>query len=453
MPEPELTALVGLHNPAVRMSAQLTLQGAGYHVTAVESMEEFLPECETGEPRELYFLDTNLNLGGFPQGDARSIQQVRKALQSRGFLETTPEREASRLIGTTGAEDEAITARRVGFEVVIKPYSVSDLLGRYTLFCNPNVGKQLVVPPNRFDHLTSADLRMRLGELHTGDRRRDRNQLFALYQKAVKSWGDSRISESKGVSEAGAFFQLFDNHYRHTRQTWSGLKLPSKIPLVRTTDVVEGGLAHVVNGTEVYTDSRTTSMCKDRGTLAYLSDHELAHVLSRENPALMEALRKHLGYTGPHPVDFSHPVFDGRMLNNPDVTGHYATYIQIGSERLRVLPVVMLQEGYSSQSLAAAFNARELQDMFLVVEEQGETLKPVLTGGDPTFIAFGQANGFAERYGGIINPEYPVIHFDELWADTLAAVRRDLYDTERSEGIPRCDEGFLRGIDDLLRAA
>ncbi|HLD04239.1 MAG TPA: hypothetical protein VJG90_00820 [Candidatus Nanoarchaeia archaeon] len=439
-----LTAAIGLHEPGVKQITKMHLQYAGYTVREFDTIESFLNHCGEGEPHELYFLDTNLETEQRKlQPDGQSIHQAHGVLQRRGLLVATTNRESSRLIGTTGHINEAQAAIQLGFEVVMKPHNLADLVGRYVRFCRSEESEKLIIPPRCFDHFTPADFKARLEARYSGERRLDESQLCTAYKKAVTSWS---------LGDSAAFFQLFDDHLRHTRITWPTLHLPNRIPLVRCKDLVEGGLAYTIQGAEVYTDNRVVVMTANPGTKAYYCDHELAHVLSRENSALMEALRERLGYTGPHPVDFNHPIFDERMLNNPDVTRHYATHILMGAERVRVLPIVMLQKGYTSQSLAAAFNAHELQDMFLVVEEHGEELKPVLTGGDPTFIPFGQANGFAERYGGVISPEFPVIHFDEVWADLFAAVRRDLYGTERSEGIPRCDEGFLRGIDDLLRA-
>ena len=420
------TALLGIHNePALASLIGEVLAMNGSKPVIVDNLEDFLHQCR-GQIYGRYVMDLNLSVHG---DDLTSTLTALETLQENGL---SPAEAKRRLIGisgmtppSSGKDSLVLRAKKRGIRALQKPFNVSNLREDYVHFCTPQEGADLIVhdPDGFFTQLTQMDRFIR--------RVSDGTILQYLAKESVQEWTKE---------EQAALRPNLEARQKLLRERYPNLDFPGIVYLIKTNGKDEGGFAYARGPSIIIPESRIPEFKEDWKDGPYMLDHENTHLLMNANPAVRCKMAEHLGFSGSHAVDLSHPNLHSNLVTNPDVTGHYVTVVTIQGKPVSVLPVAYYEGKYGGETLREAIRPDgRLKLKFLEIDPSAEVLKPVFDQERPRLYDLEQVTGFREQIGGIVPYAAPL---DEALADILPALL--------SQESP---SGFLKGIDDILRRA
>jgi hypothetical protein len=191
--------------------------------------------------------------------------------------------------------------------------------------------------------------------------------------------------------------------------------LPKKIFLAVTTGNEEGGAAYTRSNAMFFPEALLEV---PQGDLQKTFCHELFHVLSRNNPALRDALYAVIGFIKCGEIKFPEEL-KTRKITNPDAPfNDHCVLLQVGGENCWAIPILFSSaEKYDVKRGGEFFNY--LQFQFLLVERKSNSLAatPLYEGQKPRLASLQQVSGFYEQTGR--NTEY-IIHPEEILADNFA---------------------------------
>lgn len=205
--------------------------------------------------------------------------------------------------------------------------------------------------------------------------------------------------------------------------------LPDEVLLVKTGDLVEGGLPHTRSNAIIFAGGGIPS--GDQLTALFL--HELHHVLSRLQEERHDAYYALIGF---QPCSFSEP--EGlrlQRLSNPDapVYLHYVPVENPGTDG--VIPFLYASRDYSGEGALPDYFGFGLVP---VAVTKGRCTSLAMTPAD--LLAPQEARGFLEALGG--NTGY-IIHPEETLADNFVFWVMDRQDLATPELPQRVGEFWL----------
>jgi len=185
------------------------------------------------------------------------------------------------------------------------------------------------------------------------------------------------------------------------------LPLPKTIALLKTTGAEEGQAFYTRDTAIVFPEGQLTAA---NPPLEKTIAHELFHILSRENPAMREALYQAIGFTACAEVQLEASL-QPRKITNPDAPRNdHSIRLRVGGKEVAAVPILFsATEKYDTHRGGEFFSY--LQFQFLILENgsgslsAGEVVPP------------SRVSGFFEQVGR--NTDY-VIHPEEILAENFA---------------------------------
>ncbi len=189
--------------------------------------------------------------------------------------------------------------------------------------------------------------------------------------------------------------------------------LTGRVPLVRTTALVESGLPHT-RGTAIVLPERVLAW--NDAALRRLLAHELFHILTRGRPALRDRLYAAIGFRPCVTVDVPETMAATKITNPDAPDERFAISIRFQGVPFEVIPMVFS----SAASAAAAVTtpiAAQAALRFVAVERAGD--RCVLAVGPDVAVMFPETDveGLFDQVGR--NTRY-VMHPEEILADNFA---------------------------------
>jgi hypothetical protein len=184
------------------------------------------------------------------------------------------------------------------------------------------------------------------------------------------------------------------------------LPLPKTIALLKTTGAEEGQAFYTRDTAIVFPEGQLTNATPLEKTIA----HELFHILSRENPAMREALYQAIGFTSCAELQLPASL-QSRKITNPDAPRNdHSIRLRVDGKEVAAVPILFsATEKYDTHRGGEFFSY--LQFQFLILENgsgrlsAGEVVPPA------------RVSGFFEQVGR--NTDY-VIHPEEILAENFA---------------------------------
>jgi len=190
------------------------------------------------------------------------------------------------------------------------------------------------------------------------------------------------------------------------------LRLPATIRMLKTSGNEEG-MAAYCRGPSIVVPQNLAGMplAKLERTLT----HELFHIYSSHNPKLRSALYGVVGFMSCEAVAFPEALAK-RKLTNPDAPRlDFYILIKQGENRVPMIPILYSRrETYDTKAGGEFFNYLLMR--LMVLEKDGEKLRPVLNGGQPKLVDVRDAPDYMEQIGK--NTGY-IIHPEEILADNF----------------------------------
>lgn len=189
------------------------------------------------------------------------------------------------------------------------------------------------------------------------------------------------------------------------------LGLPPEVLLVQTTGREEANAAYSRAHAIVLPQSQ---LAQPDAELETLVTHELFHVVSRNNPELRQRLYAILGFQPcrevPLPADLAE-----RRIANPDAPRLDCwVELSVAGTPLRCVPILLANGPYQPDRHPSFFSY--LQFRLLVVEGEGDNLRPVLRNGQPVLLEPYATPDYFAHIGR--NTGY-IIHPEEVLADNF----------------------------------
>jgi hypothetical protein len=187
------------------------------------------------------------------------------------------------------------------------------------------------------------------------------------------------------------------------------LPLPKTVALLKTTGNEEGHAFYTRDTAIVFPENQLTAAA-DAPPLEKTIAHELFHILSRENPAMREALYHAIGFTPCAEVQLPTPL-QPRKITNPDAPRNdHSIRLQVDGKEVAAVPMLLsATEKYDAQRGGEFFSYMQLQ--FLILENRSGGL------GGGEVVAPSRVSQFFEQVGR--NTDY-VIHPEEILAENFA---------------------------------
>jgi len=228
------------------------------------------------------------------------------------------------------------------------------------------------------------------------DRTVSAEEFLAFVKASVSSWTDAE----KGKVEAAI------GRIRPALEALP-LPLPKTIALLKTTGAEEGQAFYTRDTAIVFPEGQLTAA---NPPLEKTIAHELFHILSRENPAMREALYQAIGFTACAEVQLETSL-QPRKITNPDAPRNdHSIRLRVGGKEVAAVPILFsATEKYDTHRGGEFFSY--LQFQFLILENgsgslsAGEVVPP------------SRVSGFFEQVGR--NTDY-VIHPEEILAENFA---------------------------------
>ena len=248
-------------------------------------------------------------------------------------------------------------------------------------------------------------------------------QRLSSFDRAARLKKESEVSEAEFLNYAATNTLEFnerendfiESHLQRLKPQFDAFKLPwpKTIYIIKTTGNEEGGAAYTRANAIVLPAGKL--LPENKEPMDRLLCHELFHILSRQNPALKEALYGVIGFQKCNEIPFPPNLV---RITNPDApkNDHWIELTANG-KRVSAIPILFANaKTYGSKNGGEFFNY--LTFKFLIVQKSGpdgsmvtyDAQKPILF--DP-----GQAEGFFEQVGR--NTQY-IIHPEEILADNFA---------------------------------
>jgi hypothetical protein len=229
------------------------------------------------------------------------------------------------------------------------------------------------------------------------DRTVSAEEFLAFVKTSVSSWTDAE----RGKVEA-AIGQI-----RPALEALS-LPFPKTIALLKTTGIEEGQAFYTRDTAIVFPEGQLSAA--NATPLEKTIAHELFHILSRENPAMREALYQAIGFTPCAEVQLPASL-QPRKITNPDAPRNdHSIRLRADGKEVAAVPILFsATEKYDSHRGGEFFSY--LQFQFLILENgsgsssAGEVVPP------------SRVSGFFEQVGR--NTDY-VIHPEEILAENFA---------------------------------
>ena len=199
------------------------------------------------------------------------------------------------------------------------------------------------------------------------------------------------------------------------------LPWPETILLVKTTGDEEGGAAYCRGSAIVLPKSIV------HGPAARLDDlllHELFHILSSHNRALRKALYADVGFLPCREIELPGDL-KLRKLTNPDApANNYYTEITVDKTPRLVVPILFSEfDKFDPAKGKSLFDYVTFR--LIVVEENGDELRPVLKDGQSELLDPANTPGYFDKIGR--NTNY-IIHPEEVLADNFVLLINDKKD-------------------------
>lgn len=189
--------------------------------------------------------------------------------------------------------------------------------------------------------------------------------------------------------------------------------LSGRVPLVRTTALVEGALPHT-RGSAIVMPERVLTWSDAR--IHRVLAHELFHILVRRNPALRERLYATIGFRACRVVDRPENLSDIKITNPDAPDERFAIHVRFEGVPVEVIPMVVS----SAKDVAAAIAtplAGQVDLRFVAVLRAGDRcVVPIGPDGAVMFLE-SQIDGLLDQVGR--NTRY-LIHPEEILADNFA---------------------------------
>ena len=229
------------------------------------------------------------------------------------------------------------------------------------------------------------------------DRTVSQDEFLAFAKASVASWTDAE----KGKVET-AIGQI-----RPALEALS-LPLPKTIALLKTTGAEEGQAFYTRDTAIVFPEGQLTAA--NTTPLEKTIAHELFHILSRENPAMREALYQAIGFIPCAEIQLPASL-QARKITNPDAPRNdHSIRLRVDGQEVAAVPILFsAAEKYDTHRGGEFFSY--LQFQFLILENgsgsfsAGEVVPP------------SRVSGFFEQVGR--NTDY-VIHPEEILAENFA---------------------------------
>ena len=229
------------------------------------------------------------------------------------------------------------------------------------------------------------------------DRTVSQDEFLAFAKASVASWTDAE----KGKVET-AIGQI-----RPALEALS-LPLPKTIALLKTTGAEEGQAFYTRDTAIVFPEGQLTAA--NATPLEKTIAHELFHILSRENPAIREALYQAIGFIPCAEIQLPASL-QARKITNPDAPRNdHSIRLRVDGQEVAAVPILFsAAEKYDTHRGGEFFSY--LQFQFLILENgsgsfsAGEVVPP------------SRVSGFFEQVGR--NTDY-VIHPEEILAENFA---------------------------------
>jgi hypothetical protein len=252
------------------------------------------------------------------------------------------------------------------------------------------------------------------------DRTVSAEEFLAFVKASVSSWTDAE----KGKVEA-AIGQI-----RPALEALP-LPLPKTIALLKTTGAEEGQAFYTRDTAIVFPEGQLTAATP---LLEKTIAHELFHILSRENPAVREALYQAIGFTACAEVQLPASL-QPRKITNPDAPRNdHSIRLRLDGKEVAAVPILFSgTEKYDTHRGGEFFSY--LQFQFLILENgssglcAGEVVPP------------SRVSGFFEQVGR--NTDY-VIHPDEILAENFALLVLNEQKVASPEILQRIREILIR---------
>ncbi len=228
------------------------------------------------------------------------------------------------------------------------------------------------------------------------DRTVSAEEFLAFVKASVSSWTDAE----KGKVEA-AIGQI-----RPALEALP-LPLPKTIALLKTTGAEEGQAFYTRDTAIVFPEGQLTAA---NPPLEKTIAHELFHILSRENPAMREALYQAIGFTACAEVQLEASL-QPRKITNPDAPRNdHSIRLRVGGKEVAAVPILFsATEKYDTHRGGEFFSY--LQFQFLILENGSGSLSAA------EVVPPSRVSGFFEQVGR--NTDY-VIHPEEILAENFA---------------------------------
>lgn len=222
-------------------------------------------------------------------------------------------------------------------------------------------------------------------------------EFLAFVKASVSSWTDAE----KGKVEA-AIGQI-----RPALEALP-LPLPKTIALLKTTGTEEGEAFYTRDTAIVFPEGQLTAA--NAPPLEKTIAHELFHILSRENPAMREALYQAIGFIPCAEVQLPASL-QPRKITNPDAPRNdHSIRLRVDGKEVATVPILFsATEKYDTHRGGEFFSYMQLQ--FLILENGSGRLSA------SEVVPPSGVSGFFEQVGR--NTDY-VIHPEEILAENFA---------------------------------
>ena len=187
------------------------------------------------------------------------------------------------------------------------------------------------------------------------------------------------------------------------------LPLPKTIALLKTTGNEEGHAFYTRDTAIAFPEDQLTPPA-NAPPLEKTIAHELFHILSRENPAMREALYGAIGFTSCAEVELPAPL-QTRKITNPDAPRNdHSIRLRADGKEVAAVPILLsTTEKYDTRRGGEFFSYMQLQ--FLILENRSGGF----SGGE--LVPPSRVSDFFEQVGR--NTDY-VIHPEEILAENFA---------------------------------
>ena len=249
-------------------------------------------------------------------------------------------------------------------------------------------------------------------------RKDDFIQRLSAFDRAARMKTDRTISEEEFLGFVKANVTSWTDAEKREVESAIGkirpalealsLPLPKTIALLKTTGMEEGQAFYTRDTAIVFPESQLTG--KNATALEKTIAHELFHILSRENPAMRQALYQAIGFTPCAEIQLPASV-QARRITNPDAPRNdHSIRLHADGKEITAVPILFsATENYDIRRGGEFFSY--LQFQFLILENgsgspsAGEVLPP------------SRVSGFFEQVGR--NTDY-IIHPEEILAENFA---------------------------------